>query len=59
MRGVDFMNAKDMTVEQLKNAIWNYNNGIVPMLGLPIEEYRNALFFKNGETKGYHEEEPK
>ncbi|MEA4962102.1 hypothetical protein [Lutispora sp.] len=46
-----------LTVEQLKNAIWNYNNGLVPVGGMPIEWYRQELFKLTGETKGYHEEE--
>jgi hypothetical protein len=46
-----------LTVEQLKNAIWTHNNGMVPVGGMPIEWYRNELYKLTGETKGYHEEE--
>ena len=45
-----------LTVEQLKNAIWTHNNGMVPIGGRGIEWYRNELFKLTGETKGYHEE---
>ncbi len=44
-----------LTVNELKNAIWMYNSGLVPVGGMPIEWYRNELFKLTGETKGYHE----
>ena len=45
-----------MTIEQLKNEIWAYNNGRVPVGGLPIEMYRDELEKRTGSRKGYHED---
>lgn len=44
-----------LTAEQLKNAIWEYNNGLVPIGGMPIEWYRFELWKLTGDTKGYFE----
>jgi hypothetical protein len=45
----------EMTVEQLKNAIWTSNNGMVPIGGRSVEDYRNELLRRGEEPKGYHE----
>lgn len=45
----------ELTVEQLKNAIWMMKNGMVAIGGYPLEWYEQALFALTGETKGYHE----
>lgn len=47
---------KRMTVSQLKNAIWDCNNGRVAIGGLPVEEYRQELILRGDDGKGYHEE---
>jgi hypothetical protein len=44
-----------LTVNQLKNAIWQYNNGIVAIGGMPIKYYRKELYKLTGSIKGYHE----
>lgn len=47
---------EDMTVDQLKNAIWMLNNGTVPMGGnCDIDEYRKELIRRGLDEKGYHE----
>jgi hypothetical protein len=50
------MDLSKLTVNQLKNAIWNHNNGLVPIGGLPIEWYRQELIMRGEDGKGYHEE---
>lgn len=50
------MNFKNWTVEQLKTAIWDLINGIVPMCGIcDIEVYRNELIRRGENGKGWHE----
>lgn len=50
------MDLSKLTIEQLKNAIWEYNNGCVPVGGLSIESYREELIKRGEDGKGYHEE---
>ena len=45
-----------LSIDQLKNAIWIYNSGMVPIGGLGVEEYRRELIFRGEDGKGYHEE---
>lgn len=49
---------KDLTVDNLKNAIWCLNNNMCPGHGIyqDKEELRQELFRRTGETLGYHEE---
>lgn len=50
------MQGPNLTVNQLKNAIWMDSNGMVPIGGMPSEWYREELQRLTKETKGYHEE---
>ncbi|MFL0197353.1 hypothetical protein ACJDU8_17560 [Clostridium sp. WILCCON 0269] len=51
------MNLRKLSIDNLKNAIWTYNNGMVPIGGLDVEEYRNELIRRGEDGKGYHESE--
>ncbi len=55
MQTAELILGTKLTVNDLKNAIWDCNNGLVPIGGMPPEWYRNELFKLTGETKGYHE----
>lgn len=37
------MNLEKLSIQQLQNEIWSYNNRMVPTGGLPIEYYQNEL----------------
>lgn len=50
------MDLSKLSINQLKNAIWIYNIGCVPVGGLPIEYYRQELIRRGEDGKGYHEE---
>ncbi|WP_175413088.1 hypothetical protein [Clostridium sp. AWRP] len=50
------MDLSKLSVNDLKNAIWNYNNDMVPIGGLDVEEYRTELIFRGEDGKGYGEE---
>lgn len=49
------MDLSKLSIEALKNAIWNYNNRIVPVGGLPVEYYREELIKRGEDGKGFHE----
>ncbi|WP_193774791.1 hypothetical protein [Vallitalea guaymasensis] len=48
---------KNWTVENLKNAIWQYKNGVVPRGGYPLKWYENELYIRTGSKKGFHEDD--
>lgn len=37
------MKLEKLTIQQLQNEIWSYNNGLVPAGGLPVENYQEEL----------------
>lgn len=37
------MNLERLSIQQLQEEIWTYNNGMVPIGGLPIEDYQKEL----------------
>lgn len=37
------MNLEKLSIQQLQNEIWSIGNGMVPMGGLPIEDYQKEL----------------
>lgn len=45
-----------LTINQLKNAIWQIKNGMVAIGGYPLEWYEEDLYLLTGNKKGYHEE---
>lgn len=49
------MDLSKLSINELKNAIWNYNNDIVPVGGLPVREYRKELILRCEDGKGFHE----
>ncbi len=50
------MDLTTWTVEELKNAIWQLNNGMVPKGGnCYIEDYRDELIMRGEDGRGYHE----
>lgn len=51
------MDLSRLSINELKNAIWFYNNGTAPVGGLPVEEYRKELIRRGEDGKGYHEDE--
>lgn len=44
-----------MTESQLRSAIYNCNNGMCPVGGLPVEWYRHELIARGLSPYGYHE----
>jgi len=46
-----------MSIRELKNAIWQDKNGMVPVGGLPLEWYEDELEKRTGTRRGYHETE--
>lgn len=52
---MDTLLIKRMTIGELKNAIWMYKSGIVPIGGLPLKNYEDELELRTDEKQGYHE----
>jgi len=50
------MDLSKLSVDDLKNAIWTYNNGMVPIGGLDVMQYRMELILRGENGKGYGEE---
>lgn len=46
-----------MSIRELKNAVWQDKNGMVPVGGLPREWYEDELEKRTGTRRGYHETE--
>lgn len=50
------MDLSKLSINDLKNAIWIYNNGMVPIGGLDVERYRMELIYRGEDGRGYGEE---
>jgi hypothetical protein len=49
------VDVKNLSENELKNAIWAIKNGSVAIGGLPIESYRRELLRRGLDGKGFHE----
>lgn len=52
-------NLSELSVNDLKNAIWSLNNGMCPgkgIMGVEIEDIRCELVRRGESPAGYHEE---
>ena len=46
---------KRMTINDLKNAIWDCKDGRMPVGGRSLWEYEDELEYRTGDRRGYHE----